>query len=204
MVIDAAEPCRRGRAIGRGDLLLFERELFMKRLLVTAIAGGVLGAVVFWFYQVNFQGGTITSFIGAQIVRQGGYALPPSLIGWGVHLGVGLSYAFLLALISAYLLPRPFTLNRALSLAAALALGWLTTLIAAPAIQITISFLAGKGFPTKLWPMNPASGHPLWNHLLFFVIVWAMDTGAVLFHKDDEGGGSAANAPGLTDHMVEG
>lgn len=176
----------------------------MKRLLITGIAGGVLGAVVFWLYQVNFQGATITGFIGAQIVRQGGYALPPALFGWGVHLGVGLSYAVLLALISACLLPRPNVLDRGLLLAAALVLGWLTTLIAAPAIQITISLLAGKGFPATLWPLNPASGHPLWNHLLFFVLVWAIDTGAALYYKDDGGGGWSAKAPGVFDQPAEG
>jgi len=30
-------------------------------------------------------------------------------------------------------------------------------------------FSCGKGFSVKLWPLNPASGNPLWNHLLFFL-----------------------------------
>ena len=203
MVIAAGLMSRRKWAM-RARQSIIGGELHMKRILITGIAGGVLGAVLFWVYQVNFQGTTITNFIGAQIVRQGGYSLPPAVFGWGVHLGVGLSYAFLLALISVYLLPRHFVLNRTLLLAAALVLGWLTTLIAAPAIQITISILAAKGFPAKLWPLNPASGHPLWNHLLFFVIVWAIDTGAAFYSKDDGGGELVAKAPGVSEQVARG
>ena len=156
----------------------------MKRMMITGIAGGALGALAFWYYQVTFQGGTIPAFIGAQIVSQGKYALPPAWVGWGVHLGVSISYTFLLVLILAAVFPRSFVLNRSVSLTAALALGWLTTLIAAPAFQITIALLAGKGFPAKLWPLNPAKGHTFWNHLLFFVLVWALDTGLALYMEN--------------------
>ena len=161
----------------------------MRRIIATGIAGGILGSIVFWFYQMKLQGATISGFIGAQVVRQGGYDLSPALVGWGVHVWVSLSYAFLLALILWALSPLPFAMGRGAGLAAALVLGWLTTLIAAPAIQITISLLVGKGFPAKLWALNPAKGHPFYNHLLFFTVIWAIDTGqAVFFEK--KGGGS--------------
>ncbi|MFC1491850.1 hypothetical protein ACFLQ0_04610 [Nitrospinota bacterium] len=170
----------------------------MKRFFATGIAGGILGAIVFWYYQMKLQGATISGFIGEQVVRQGGYSLPPELVGWGVHLWVSLSYAFLLALILMVIFPASFALNRGVGLAAALFLGWITTLIAAPAIQITIGLLVGKGFPAKLWSLNPAKGHPFWNHLLFFILVWAADTAfALLFGK--EGGGQGLGAA-MTDN----
>lgn len=141
----------------------------------TLIVGGLLGAVAFWLYQVAFQGSTITAFIGGQIVSQGRYSLSPSLVGWAVHLGVSFSYAGLTALV----LQVPFTswgaANRLIGAGAALVLGWATTKIAPPAIQVTISLLSLKGFPAPLWDLNEAAGHPLWNHLLFFVLVWAVD-----------------------------
>ncbi len=166
----------------------------MKRVLTTGIGGGFVGALIFWLYQVNFQGATIPAFIGAQIVLQGKYALSPGWVRWGVHLWVSLSYAFLFALIVRFLLPRRFTLNRTLAFALALALGWITTLIAAPAIQITITLLAGKGFPAKLWPLNPAKGRPFWNHLIFFAVVWAIDTGSAFLHGE-AGGNEAGDRP---------
>lgn len=156
----------------------------MKRVLTTGIGGGAAGALLFWSYQMIFQGATISAFIGAQVVRQGGYALSPAWAGWGVHLWVSLSYAFLFALIVRFLLPREFTRNRTLAFALALALGWVTTLIAAPAIQITIALLVGKGFPAKLWPLNPAEGHPFWNHLIFFTVIWAIDTGSAFLYGE--------------------
>lgn len=147
----------------------------IRRFIRTAIVGGVLGAVVFWLYQIVFQGGAITAFIGSQIVSQGKYALPPSLVGWAVHLGVSFSYAGLLALLLQLPLSPSETAKRGAGLAIALALGWATTKIAPPAIQVTISLLSLKGFPSPLWDLNEGAGHPLWNHLLFFTLVWAVD-----------------------------
>ena len=146
-----------------------------QRLIRTAAVGGLLGAVAFWLYQIVFQGGAITAFIGGQIVSQGKYALPPALVGWAVHLGVSLSYAGLLALLLQLLSFSSEAAKRGTGLAAALVLGWATTKIAPPAIQITISLLSLKGLPSPLWDLNEGAGHPLWNHLLFFALVWAVD-----------------------------
>ena len=149
----------------------------MKRLILTGVLGGIVGAVFFWWYQTTFQGASLPAFIGSQIVRQGDYSLSPTLVGWAVHLGVSFSYGSLLAFVAQILFPRNYIWNRAASLGAALFLGWIATLIAPPAIQITIALLSGKGFPATLWGLNPASGHTFWNHVFFFVLVWAMDTG---------------------------
>jgi hypothetical protein len=52
----------------------------MKRIIATGIAGGILGSIVLWFYPI-LHGATISGFIGAQVVRQGGYALSPDPVG---------------------------------------------------------------------------------------------------------------------------
>ncbi len=52
------------------------------------------------------------------------------------------------------------------------ALGWVATLITAPAITVTISVLSGKGLPADLPGLNTAYGLPFWNHMLFFGVVW--------------------------------
>jgi hypothetical protein len=96
-------------------------------------------------------------------------------VGWAVHLGVSFSYAALMALLLQIPFPGPGAVRRGAGLAAALALGWATTKIAPPAIQITISLLSRKGFPSPLWDLNEGAGHPLWNHLIFFALVWAVD-----------------------------
>ena len=148
----------------------------MKRLVFAGVVGGLLGALIFWWYQTTFQNASVPDFIGNQIVSQGKYALSKTMVGWSVHIGVSLSYGFLLAIAARILFPGSFLLNRAASLAVALFLGLITTLIAPPAIQITIAILSGKGFPSPLWDFNPASGHTLWNHMIFFVVVWLVDT----------------------------
>lgn len=163
----------------------------MKRMLTAGLGGGLIGAVAFWLYQTVFQGGAITGFIGAQIVRQGHYSLPPTLVGWAVHLGVSFSYGLLIAVVAQIPFTDQRALNRAVSFAAAIVLGVATTIIAPPAIQITISLLAGKGLPASLWGLNPVSGHPLWVHLLFFAVVWLVDAIYEWISPDD--------APGLFD-----
>ncbi len=149
---------------------------WMKRLIFAGVVGGLVGALIFWWYQTTFQNASVTNFIGHQIVTQGKYSFSKTMVGWAVHLGVSLSYGFLLAILALVLFPRSFFLNRAASLAVALFLGLVTTLIAPPAIQITIAILSGKGFPSPLWGFNPASGHTLWNHMIFFLVVWLLDT----------------------------
>jgi len=61
-----------------------------------------------------------------------------------------------------------------LALAPALVLGWVTAVVAPPAISVTIALLGGQGFPTTLFPFNTDPGLPLWNHLLFFIVSWAI------------------------------
>ncbi len=164
----------------------------LKHVIRTVVAGGLAGAVVFWLYQVTFQGATIPAFIGGQIVSQGKYSLSPSLVGWAVHLWVSFSYAALLTLILQIPFSSSLALNRGIGLAAGLILGWATNKIAPPAIQVTISLLSGKGFPSPLWDLNPSAGHAFWNHLLFFVVVWLVEAGLRL--RPQEGAPRAPRA----------
>ncbi len=144
------------------------------------LAGGVAGSVLFWVVQILTGGPTITEFMGEQIVAVGGYrAAWTTLIGWAVHLGVSLAYAALVAVLVAFLrcLPRAAALG--IGLVAALTLGWLTALIAPPAISITISLLSRQGWPPELFPLNTELGLPLWNHLAFFALNWLIQTAAI-------------------------
>lgn len=146
----------------------------MKRFSVGRwLAAGIIGSVSFWLFQVFTGPGTITRFMGAQIVAQGGY--PENLtapIGWGVHLGVSLGYSFLFAVIIAFFQALSVGGRLILGLVVAAAMGWITTLLTAPAIAAAISLLSGKGFPASLPPLNTAYGPPFWNHMLFFAVVW--------------------------------
>ncbi len=139
-------------------------------------AAAALGALVFVGVQVvTGSPQHIAEFIGGQIVRQGGY--PESfqgIIGWGVHLGVALTYATLFAaLVSLSFLPSARLPRWAIGLALAAGLAVVSTLITAPAISITINLLAAQGFPESLPGLNTGWGLPLWNHLGFFLIAFA-------------------------------
>lgn len=148
----------------------------MKSFLVRTIVAAVIGAVAFWFYQVQVQGNSITAFIGGQIVKGGGYSLSPALVGWGVHLGVSFSYAFLVGVVTLIPFSRSASARRITALVLLMALGWVTTAIAPPAIQMTIAMLSFKEIPATLWPLNTGGGHALYNHLLFFAIGWVVHT----------------------------
>ncbi len=136
-------------------------------------AGGVVGAFAFVLAQ-RLEGFNthIAEFMGAQIVQRGGYSTSLAVpIGWGVHLGVALTYACFFGVLT--LLPVFPTARGPRWGAAAgmvLILGWLTTLVTAPAIQITIGLLSGQGFPNTLPGLNTSFGAPFWNHMLFFAI----------------------------------
>lgn len=144
------------------------------------LVSGIAGALVFWLVQVVAGEGTIPQFMGEQIASTGGYApfLAPAL-GWAVHLGVSLAYAGLFGIIAALFTPASLPARAAATLVLALGLGWVTALIAPPAISITISVLSGQGWPSELFPVNTEIGLPLWNHLLFFVLCWLIQVLAV-------------------------
>jgi hypothetical protein len=146
----------------------------MKRFSVSRwLAAGIIGAMVFWLFQRFTGPATITQFMGEQIVSQGRYpAALVLLIGWGVHVGVSLGYSLLYAII--LLLPVGRSQGGQLvgGLMIAVLLGWGTTLLAAPAITVTISILSGKDFPVSLPGLNTTYGLPFWNHMLFFAVLW--------------------------------
>ena len=139
------------------------------------LVAGVGGSVLFWLVQVVAGSGTITEFLGEQIVAVGGYpARLGPLIGWAVHLGVSLTYAGVLGVLVATVRRAKAALAATLAFVAALLLGWVTAVVAPPAISVTIALLGGQGFPTTLFPFNTEPGLPLWNHLLFFIVSWAI------------------------------
>ncbi len=140
------------------------------------VASALLGALVFIVAQ-HIAGSPldIAQFMGRQIVRRGGYSAGLALpLGWGVHLGVALTYATLYAVVAFTVLPRAGAARWGLGLALAALLGWLTTLVTAPAIATTISLLAGQGFPGSLPALNTSLGFAFWNHIGFFLVSFAV------------------------------
>ena len=137
-------------------------------LLTTLIAG--LGFT--WVQVVFADWGEIGTWIGTQIVQRGGY--PEKFIGpvgWTVHLAISFSYALLVASILALpFFPKSAATRLVSMLIVALALGWITTIITTPAIEVTVSLLSGSGFPTEIPGLNFKIYLALWNHIAFFVV----------------------------------
>lgn len=141
------------------------------------LCAGVAGSLVFWYFQALTSGATITEFMGEQIVTEGDYpkAFVP-FIGWGVHLAVSLAYALVFAVIMAAVRTDSEGGLLLVGLVLAALLGWITTLLTAPAIAATVSLLSGHGFPAELPALNTEVDLPLYNHLLFFGVVWVFVT----------------------------
>jgi hypothetical protein len=139
------------------------------------LIAGLAGALAFWLVQVLAGGPTIPAFVGGQVAAAGGYpaALAPA-IGWAVHVGVSLAYALVFGLIVLVLAPLSYRTGAALAMVVALALAWITTAIAPPAISVTIGLLAGQGWPDELFPLNTERGLPFWNHVGFFLVNWVI------------------------------
>jgi len=149
----------------------------VRSLLVAWVAAGIAGSIVFWLVQVLSGGPTITAYLGEQIVSGGGYPEGLSaLVGWAVHLGVSLSYALLFGAIVAMTRRASFVNMALVTLVAALVLGWVTAVIAPPAISVTIGLLTRQGWPGDLFPPNYEVGLPLWNHVLFFLLNWVLQS----------------------------
>jgi len=146
-----------------------------RRSIARTLVAAVVGSLAFWLFQLLTGGVTIPQYLGDQIAGQGGYPLTLApLIGWGVHLGVSLSYAFLFAVLATLLPPKPLGRTLGLSLVLAGLLGWITTLVTAPAIAVTINLLSRKGFPAQLPGLNTDIDLPLYNHLFFFGVIWTL------------------------------
>ncbi|MCZ6451800.1 MAG: hypothetical protein O6918_13195 [Deltaproteobacteria bacterium] len=137
------------------------------------LAAGIAGVIVFWLFQVLTGSSTIPQFMGQQIVEQGGYSMALTIpIGWGVHLGVSLSYSLLFAIVMLIPFSRTEGVRVFVGLGFAAVLGWVAALLTVPAITATISVLSGKGFPAGLPGLNTTFGLPFWNHELFFGVAW--------------------------------
>ncbi len=137
------------------------------------LAAGIIGSLQFRLFQVLTGPSTITEYMGQEIVAEGKYpewlTIP---IGWGVHLGVSLSYSLLFAVIMLIPFSQSQAVNLVIGLVIAAVVGWVTTLLTVPAITVTVSVLSGQGFPAELPGFNTSFGLPFWNHMLFFGVVW--------------------------------
>jgi hypothetical protein len=149
----------------------------MKKLAPWVVLAALVGAIQFVVAQrLGGFSPNIAQFMGREIVNQGGYSESlAGVIGWGIHLAVSLTYATLYAFLSHLpAMPASRSARWAAGLVLALLLGWLTTLATAPAIAVTISVLAGQGWPAALPGLNTSLGFAFWNHVGFFTICWAL------------------------------
>ncbi|MCH7570229.1 MAG: hypothetical protein IH919_06625, partial [Deltaproteobacteria bacterium] len=97
------------------------------------LAAGIAGVIVFWLFQVLTGSSTIPQFMGQQIVEQGGYSMALTIpIGWGVHLGVSLSYSLLFAIVMLIPFSRTEGVRVFVGLVIAAVLGWVATLLTVP------------------------------------------------------------------------
>lgn len=136
------------------------------------LAATLIAGFVFVWVQVLTGRTDIASFIGGKVVQLGGYADNLAVpIGWTLHFVISFSYVLAFAVVTSV-----GALARAMKLQAivALVLGVATTLLANPAISITISLLAGQGWPEKVSAAYLKLGLPLWNHLGFFVLTFVI------------------------------
>jgi hypothetical protein len=137
------------------------------------LVSGIAGAVLFWLVQLLTGGPTIPDFMGQQIADASGYpARFAPAIGWAVHIGVSLSYALLFGVVVLVLATTRFPAQVAISFVVAVALGWVTAMVAPPAISVTISVFSSQGWPSELLPLNTELGLPFWNHVAFFLLNW--------------------------------
>ena len=148
----------------------------MQKLAPWVVLAAVVGAIE--FVVVQALGGfspNIAQFMGRQIINQGSYSESlAGAIGGTIHFGVSLTYATLYAFLSHQpLIPTARIARGTAGIVLALVLGWLTTLATAPAIAITISALAGQGWPAALPGLNTSFGFAFWNHVAFFAFCWA-------------------------------
>ncbi len=141
------------------------------------LVAATLGAIVFVFAQaLNGYPMHIADYVGAQIVRQGGYPEGAAgLIGWAVHIGVSLVYASVFGfLVSSAFLHGSKISPRITGLMLVPVLAYLSTAIAAPAIAVTAGLLSGQGLPASLPAFNLQLNFVFWNHALFFLVCWAV------------------------------
>lgn len=157
-----------------------------RRILVAA----VLGALVFAAAQVvRGYPMHIAEFVGGEIVRRGGYPQAAAgVMGWGVHLAVSLTYASLFGLLVSCTFLHGSKLGpRLTGLMLVLILGYLSTAVAPPAIEITIGLLAGEGLPSSLPPFNLRLDFVFWNHALFFLVSWLVIFAPVPWNRGSRG-----------------
>lgn len=148
----------------------------IKNRMPLILASASVGGLGFVWVQVLTGSTNIAEFIGSKIVETGGYS--PALaspIGWSIHMAIAVQYAIGFAVLMALLPFRGASAARVfVGVSAAIAVGFVGTWVANPAISITISLFGGAGIPETLFPVNWSFGVPLYNHLGFFLLTVAI------------------------------
>lgn len=90
-------------------------------------------------------------------------------------MGVASSYATLYGLVVlAPFFPETRRTRWVTAVGLVVVFGYVSTLITAPAIAITLGILSGEGLPSSLPSLNTTLGFVFWIHVLFFLISFAI------------------------------
>lgn len=139
-----------------------------------SIAAGVAGAIVFVLAQeIAGYPQNIAEFMGSQLTSRGPLSESMSLVfGWMIHVAIAIGYAVLFgAALASPILRSPAGGVRFIpAVVLALLLGYVTGVIAPPAISATLGLLTGEGLPATLPLLNLSFGFAIWNHMGFFII----------------------------------
>lgn len=155
-------------------MLSFVSSVFRK--IPYVLLSTIIGAMLFIWIQVLNDNKDIATFIGSAIAQQGGYKETfANPIGYSLHLAISFSYAMGMAiLLSLPFVPQKSPARLVIGFVGALLIGWIATMVADPAISITISYLAGNGWPEKVFPLHTKLDLALVNHIVFFVVAWLL------------------------------
>ncbi len=139
-----------------------------------SVAAGVAGAIVFVLAQeIAGYPQNIAEFMGNQLTSRGPLPESMSLVfGWAIHVTIAIGYAVLFgAALASPVLRSPAGGARFIpAVALALVLGYVTGVMAPPAIGATLGLLTGEGLPASLPLLNLSFGFAIWNHIGFFIV----------------------------------
>ncbi len=182
------------------------REIFneIQKRLPWVLLMTLIGGLGFTWVQALSGTGNIAEFVGKRTVEIGGY--PDNFagpIGWSTHMYIAFAYSMAAAtIVSLPFFPNQTPKKIVFCVVLGVVVGWITTLIANPAIVVTCNLLALKSpFASDIFELGVYTkfGVPLWNHLWFFTAAFLL-TGVAADRRGDSH--EKAASPSLTSEVM--
>ncbi len=136
--------------------------------LTTIFLIGLFASIAFIVIQPFFGMLTLTSRHASAYVNLGNYNETAAVaLSWFVHISVSVFYTFISSVI------YNFNSSYLINLLQIVFLGWITTLIAAPANEWVVKLITTEQFAgiNSLSGLNTEIGPKFWLHILFFALV---------------------------------